>query len=70
VGNFEQPAHDLPPNADNGVSLATWISELASSLLAVGSKRAGSGYLFILATDADTWARHYFFWNETCFPKY
>jgi hypothetical protein len=23
----------------------------------------------ILADDADAWARHYFYWNETCFPK-
>jgi hypothetical protein len=29
--------------------------------------RAGSGYLFILAADADAWASHYFF--EIFFPK-
>jgi hypothetical protein len=29
------------------VSLATTVSELASHLLAVGSKRAGNGYLFL-----------------------
>jgi hypothetical protein len=32
-----------------------------------------SGYatiiFFILAADADAWVRHYFYWNETCFPK-
>jgi hypothetical protein len=38
------------------VSLATMVSELASPLLAVGSGRAGSGYLFILAADADACA--------------
>jgi hypothetical protein len=31
-------------------------------------RRAGSGYLFILAADADAWANHYFL-NEMCFPK-
>jgi hypothetical protein len=23
---------------------------------------------FVLAADADAWARHNFLWNETCFP--
>jgi hypothetical protein len=50
------------------VSLATKVSELGSHLLAVGSGRAGNGYLFILAGDADAWACHNFF-NETCFPE-
>jgi hypothetical protein len=46
------------------------VSELASPLLGVGSDaQAGSGYLFVLATDADAWASHYFLSNETCFPK-
>jgi hypothetical protein len=46
------------------------VSEPASPLLGVGSSaRAGSGYLFILAADADAWASHYFLSNETCFPK-
>jgi hypothetical protein len=43
------------------VSLATMFSEPASHLLAVGSGRAGKGYLFILAADADAWACHNFF---------
>jgi hypothetical protein len=52
------------------VSWATMVSEPASVVLGVGSgTRAGSGYLFILAADADTWASHYFLSNETCFPK-
>jgi hypothetical protein len=52
------------------VSWATMVSEPASPLLGVGSgARVGSGYLFILAADADTWASHYFLSNETCFPK-
>jgi hypothetical protein len=46
------------------------VSEPASPLLGVGSgAQAGSGYLFILAADADTWASHYFLSNEMCFPK-
>jgi hypothetical protein len=46
------------------------VGELASPLLGVGSgARAGGGYLFILAADADAWANHYFLSNETCFPK-
>jgi hypothetical protein len=28
-----------------------------------------SGYLFILAAEADAWASHYILSNETCFPK-
>jgi hypothetical protein len=46
------------------VSWAAMVGELGS--------RVGtwvSGYLFILATDADAWASHYFLSNETCFPK-
>jgi hypothetical protein len=37
----------------------------------VGSwvQQARSGYLLILAADVDAWASHYFFPNETCFPK-
>jgi hypothetical protein len=46
------------------------VSEPASPLLRVGSgEHAGSGYLFILAADADAWASHYFLSNEMCFPK-
>jgi hypothetical protein len=46
------------------------VSEPASPLLGVGSNvRAGSGYLFILAANADAWASHYFLLKETCFPK-
>jgi hypothetical protein len=46
------------------------VSEPASPLLGVGfGVRAGSGYLFILDADADTWVSHYFLSNETCFPK-
>jgi hypothetical protein len=46
------------------------VSEPASPVLGVGSgMRAGNGYLFILAADADAWASHYFLSNETCFPK-
>jgi hypothetical protein len=53
------------------VSWAKMVSETASPLLGVGSSAwSGSGYLFILATDADTWASHYFLSNETCFPKF
>jgi hypothetical protein len=37
-------------------SLAMMVNELASPLLAVGSRRAGSGYLLILAADVDAWA--------------
>jgi hypothetical protein len=43
------------------VSLATMVSEPASHLLAIGSGRAGNGYLFYIADDADVWAYHYFF---------
>jgi hypothetical protein len=49
------------------VSLAMLVSKPASPLLAVGSEWAGSGYLSILAADADTWANHYFS-NETLLP--
>jgi hypothetical protein len=46
------------------------VSEPASPMMVVGSgARAGSGYLFILAADADAWASHYFLSDETCFPK-
>jgi hypothetical protein len=46
------------------------VSEPASPVLGVGSgARAGNGFLFILAADADAWARHYFLSNEKCFPK-
>jgi hypothetical protein len=38
------------------VSLATMVSEPASPLLAIGSERAGIGYLFILPVDANVWA--------------
>jgi hypothetical protein len=43
------------------MSLATMVSEPGSHLLAVGSGRAGNGYFFILAADADAWAYHNFF---------
>jgi hypothetical protein len=43
---------------------ATMVSEPGSPLLGVGS----AVIFFILAADADAWARHNFF-NETCFPK-
>jgi hypothetical protein len=44
---------------------------LVNRIAFVGSwvRRAGSSYLFILATNADAWASHYFLSNETCFPK-
>jgi hypothetical protein len=42
------------------VSLVMMVSEPASHLLAVGSGRAGNGYLFILAADVDAWAYHNF----------
>jgi hypothetical protein len=55
---------------EDGASAMTMVSEPASPVLGVGSgARAGSGYLFILAADADAWARHYFLSNETCFSK-
>jgi hypothetical protein len=44
------------------VSWATMLSEPGSPLLGVGS------VLILLATDADAWACHNFFWNETYFP--
>jgi hypothetical protein len=43
------------------VSLGKMVSEPASPLLAVGSKRACIDYFFILAADVDAWASHYFF---------
>jgi hypothetical protein len=43
------------------VSLVTMVSEPASHLLAVESRRVASIIFFILAADADAWARHYFF---------
>jgi hypothetical protein len=46
------------------VSWATMVSEPGSPLLGVGS----AVIFFILATNADAWACHNFFWNETCFP--
>jgi hypothetical protein len=46
------------------VSWATMVSEPRSPLLGVGS----AVIFFILATDADAWSYHNFFWNETCFP--
>jgi hypothetical protein len=53
------------------VSWATMVSEPASPLLGVGSgTRAGSGYLFILAADADPWASHYFFQMKRASLKY
>jgi hypothetical protein len=52
------------------VSWATMVSEPASPVMGVRSgARAGSGYLFILAADADAWANHNFLSTETCFPK-
>jgi hypothetical protein len=46
------------------VSRATMVSELGSPLFRVGS----AVIHFILATDANAWACHNFFGNETCFP--
>jgi hypothetical protein len=52
------------------VSWEMMVSEPASPVLGVGSGAwADSGYLYILAADADTWTGHYFLSNETCFPK-
>jgi hypothetical protein len=47
------------------------INRQQSRIAFVGSwvRRAGNGYLFILAANADAWANHYFLSNETCFPK-
>jgi hypothetical protein len=54
VGNFEQPVHGLPADTDMWASaIATRVSEPTSPLLVIVSMRAGSGYLFILAADAD-----------------
>jgi hypothetical protein len=53
------------------VSWATMVSEPASPLLGVGSgARADSGYLFILAADADVWASHIFFLMKCASLKY
>jgi hypothetical protein len=52
------------------VSLATLVSEPASPLLVVGSRRAGSGYLSILSVDADAWANNYFFGMKLASLKY
>jgi hypothetical protein len=46
------------------VSWATMVSEPGSPLLGVGS----AVIFFILAANADAWAYHNFFGNETCFP--
>jgi hypothetical protein len=46
------------------VSWATMVSEPRSPLFGVGL----AVIFFILAADADAWACHSFFWNETCFP--
>jgi hypothetical protein len=46
------------------VSWATMVNEPGSPLLGVGS----AIIFFILAADADAWACHNYFWNETCFP--
>jgi hypothetical protein len=46
------------------VSWAMMVSEPGSPLLGVGS----AVIFFILAADADAWACHNFFLNETCFP--
>jgi hypothetical protein len=50
MGNFEQPAHGLPANADKWASVmgddGYW-----TQIVSVGSWV--SGFLFILATDAD-----------------
>jgi hypothetical protein len=45
------------------------VSEPGSHLLAVGFGRATTVIFFILPADADAWACHNFFWNETCFPE-
>jgi hypothetical protein len=46
------------------VSWVTMVSEPELPLLGVGS----AVIFFILAADADMWAYHNCFWNETCFP--
>jgi hypothetical protein len=46
------------------MSWVTMVSQPGSPLLGVGS----AVIFFILAGDADAWACHNFFWNETCFP--
>jgi hypothetical protein len=45
------------------VSWVVMVSEPRLPLLGVGS----AVIFFILAADADAWACHNFFWNETCF---
>jgi hypothetical protein len=50
------------------VSLATMVSEPASHLLAVGSRRAGNGY-FLYWLLALTCGPVTIFLNETCFPE-
>jgi hypothetical protein len=46
------------------VSWATMVSEHGSHLLGAES----AVIFFILAVDADAWACHNFFMDETCFP--
>jgi hypothetical protein len=46
------------------VSWAMMVSEPGSPLLGVGL----AVIIFILVADADAWACHNFFLNETCFP--
>jgi hypothetical protein len=65
VGNFEQPAHGSPANADEWASvMGDDVSEPGSPLLGVRS----AVIFFIFAANADAWACHNCFWNETCFP--
>jgi hypothetical protein len=33
------------------------------------SVRQATVIFYILASDADVWARYYFFWIKTCFPQ-
>jgi hypothetical protein len=42
------------------VSWVTMVSEPTSTLLVVRSERVGISYLFILAVDANAWARNFF----------
>jgi hypothetical protein len=62
--------HGLPADADEWASVIGDDGEW-TRITFVGSwvRRAGNDYLFILATDADAWASHYFLSNESCFPK-
>jgi hypothetical protein len=48
--------------------IATIVSEPASHCWELGSGGQATIIFFILAADADAWACHNFFWNETCFP--